>query len=287
MLKKFTAKIFIGYLFILLLSQLFSGCMSFRMSDNDLKKYFVGHGIPKQHRIQILGKAINYAEIGNDSLPVAFFVHGSPGSWSAFAGFMKDSALLQKVKIVSVDRIGFGYSDFGKGEKSLAKQVAYLKPIVAQYKAHGKKIILIGHSLGGPLIARMAIDYPELIDNLVFVAGSIDPALEPSTWYRYILDFVGVRYLVPKSFRASNDEIIYLKQELEAMLPLWQSIRQPCIVIQGAKDILVDPQNAAFAKRMLTNAESVEIWIKDDMNHFVPWSNPELINKAILKSIER
>ncbi|MBA4851805.1 alpha/beta fold hydrolase [Emticicia sp. BO119] len=287
MLRRFTAKIFIGYLCILLLAQLFSGCMSFRMNDEDLNEYFAGHTIPKQHTIRVSDKNINYAEIGNDSLPVAFFVHGSPGSWSAFADFMKDSILLQKVKMVSVDRIGFGYSDFGHAEKSLAKQAAYLKPIVARYKAQGKKIILIGHSLGGPVIARMAIDYPELIDNLVFVAGSIDPTLEPSRWYRYILDFAGVRYMIPKSFRASNYEILCLKEELEEMLPLWQNIKQPCIVIQGNKDVLVHPQNAAFAKRMLVNAESVEMWLKDDMNHFVPWSNPELINQAILKSIER
>ena len=252
-----------------------------------MKEYFAGHTIPQEYRIHVLDKDINYVENGKDSLPVAFFVHGSPGSWSAFAGFMKDSVLLQKVKMVSVDRIGFGYSDFGHGEKSLAKQVAYLKPIVSKYKAQGKKIILIGHSLGGPIIAKMAIDYPELVDNLIFVAGSIDPTLEPTRWYRYIMDFVGVRYIIPKSFRASNDEILYLKEELEEMIPQWQLIRQPCIVIQGNKDVLVHPKNAAFAKRMLVNAESVEIWLKDDMNHFVPWSNPELINQAILKSIAR
>jgi pimeloyl-ACP methyl ester carboxylesterase len=54
-----------------------------------------------------------------------------------------------------------------------------LKPIVAKQRQNGKQVILVGHSLGGPLIARMTMDYPELIDGLVFVAGSVAPKLEP------------------------------------------------------------------------------------------------------------
>ncbi len=286
MLKKTTKRLLISYLAILATAQLFSGCMTFRLSKAEIDEQFSGATYkPTEHRIKVLGREINYAEIGNDSLPVAFFVHGSPGSWSAFSGFMKDNDLLKKVKIVSVDRAGFGFSGLGNGEKSLAKQAAYLKPIVEKYKQTNKKLILIGHSLGGPMLARMAIDYPELIDNLIFVAPSIDPSLEPPRWYRYILDSVFIRYMIPRSFRASNLEILYLKEDLEIMLPLWKNIRQPTIVIQGKKDVLVHPDNAIFAQKMLINSPSVQIWLKGDMNHFVPWSNPELIKSAILKSL--
>ncbi len=237
---------------------------------------------PLQHQISVHGKTINYAEIGNNSLPVAFFVHGSPGSWSAFADFMKDTDLLKKVKIVSVDRIGFGYSEFGEGEKSLTKQAEYLLPIVQQYKKPGKKLILIGHSLGGPLIARMAMDYPMLIDNLVIVAGSISPYLEPNEkWFRIPLSFSAISVLLPKSFRASNLELLYLKPELIKMLPYWKNIQQPVTVIQGKKDVLVSPENAAFAKKMITNSRKLDFIILDDMNHFVPWSHPQLIVNAI------
>lgn len=286
MLKKTTKRLLISYLLVLAVAQLFSGCMTFRLSKADIDEQFKNTSIkPTEHRIKVLGREINYAEIGKDSLPVVFFVHGSPGSWSAFSGFMKDEDLLKKVKMVSVDRVGFGYSDLGNGEKSLEKQAAYLKPIFEKYKQKDKKLILVGHSLGGPMLARMAIDYPELIDNLIFVAPSIDPNLEPARWYRYILDSVFIRYIIPRSFRASNLEILYLKEDLEAMLPFWKNIHQPTIVIQGKKDVLVHPDNAKFAQKMLINAQSVQIWLKDDMNHFVPWSNPELIKEAILKSL--
>ena len=286
-LNKYLKTITVAYFFLIMLSYFFSSCFSFRLSQKQIDAAFQKLAIkPIQHQVIVNGKTINYAEAGYDSLPVAFFVHGSPGSWSAFIDFMKDTSLLKKVKIVAVDRIGFGYSQFGEGEKSLAKQSAYLKPIVQRFKKGNNKMILIGHSLGGPLIAKMAMDYPELIDNLVIVAGSISPYLEPNEkWFRIPLNFLPVNLLIPKSFRASNTELLYLKPELIKMLPYWKNIRQPVTVIQGNKDVLVNPKNAAFAKEMLINSRKVNLVIVDDMNHFIPWSHPHLIKNAIYSAL--
>ena len=66
---------------------------------------------------------------------------------------------------------------------------------------------------------------------------------------------------------------------------MWAEIRCPVIVIQGKKDSLVPAANADFAKKMLVNAP-VEFIFKDDMDHFVPWSNPELIQEAIVTLID-
>ena len=65
------------------------------------------------------------------------------------------------------------------------------------------------------------------------------------------------------------------------MLPYWKNITQPVTVIQGMKDVLVRPENAAFAKEMLINSKKLDFIIVDDMNHFVPWSHPQLITNAI------
>ncbi len=287
MLLKLSKRLLIGYVILFIISQILSSCLTFKTSQKDIDKAFVGYKMkPVQHQIKVDDVTMNYAEIGSDTLPVAFFVHGSPGSWSGFMDFMKDTFLLKKVKMVSVDRIGFGESDYGCAEESLVRQAEYLRPIVLKYKKLGKKIILIGHSLGGPMIARMAMDYPELVDNLIIVAGSIAPNLEPNEkWFRIPMDFMPIRVLIPASFRASNHEILYLKPELEKMLPLWKNIRQPVIVIQGGKDFLVNPKNADCAEKMLVNAKSLKIVRIDTMNHFVPWSHPQLIKKAILENL--
>jgi pimeloyl-ACP methyl ester carboxylesterase len=255
------------------------------MSKSEIDTYFKDKEKKGTIRQYAVGKrTLNYLVTGDANKPLIVFIHGSPGSLSAFIDFMADTALLKRAQLITVDRPGFGASDFGYAEPSLSKQANLLKPILEAYK-EARPIILVGHSLGGPLIARMAIDYPELIDGLIMVAPSIAPELEPYEWFRAPLATPFLKWLLPRSIRASNDEIYNLKPELEEMIPLWETIDTPTIVIQGSKDSLVDPKNADFAKKMLVNA-TVQIELIDGMDHFVPWTNPELIRKAALNLLD-
>jgi pimeloyl-ACP methyl ester carboxylesterase len=170
-------------------------------------------------------------------------------------------------------------------EPSLTKQAELLKPVLKGNK-HNRPVILVGHSLGGPLIAKMAIDYPELVDGLIFVAASVDPNLEPNeTWFRAPLATPFLKWILPRSFRASNDEIYKLKPELEQLVPEWSEIKVPAIVIQGTKDSFVPAANADFANRMLIHS-SVQIQLIEGVDHFIPWSHPELIRNAILELLQ-
>jgi pimeloyl-ACP methyl ester carboxylesterase len=268
---------------------LMDSCMQFRMSKTEIDSYFAKKEKKGSLHTYPVGKnrIINYLKVGDENLPLVVFVHGSPGSLSAFIDFMADTALLKRAQLITVDRPGFGASDFGYAEPSLEKQAAYLRPILEENKNH-RPIILVGHSLGGPLIARMAMDYEPLIDGLVIVAGSIDPDLEPNeTWFRAPLATPFLKWILPRSFRASNDELYKLKPELIKMVPLWTSISCRVIVIQGKKDSLVPAANADFAKKMLSHASSLEFTLNDNMDHFVPWSNPELIRAAVVKLLDQ
>jgi len=274
-----TVVCFTGLLFLM------DSCMQFRMSKSEVDDFFKNKMYPASEYSYYVGRQkINYIIAGNDSLPLVVFIHGSPGSLSAFIDFMDDTVLLEKTRMVSVDRPGFGASNFGYAEPSLEKQSAELKPILEKHK-NGKPVYLIGHSLGGPLIARMAVDYPELVDGLIFVAGSVDPELEPNEWFRAPLATPFLKWMLPRSLRASNDEIYQLKPQLEAMIPLWSKITCKSIFIQGDHDELVPKENAEFAKKMLTNAP-FEMVMYPGMNHFVPWTHPFLIENAILYMAE-
>ncbi len=256
------------------------------MSEKELHKFFTKRNIAgSTHSYNVGFRTMHYAEAGDESKPLIVFVHGSPGSLSAFIDFLSDTVLLREALLISADRPGFGYSNFGLAEPSLKKQGEALRPILDKYK-NSRPIILVGHSLGGPVIAQMAMDFPELVDGLIIVAGSIDPDLEPNeSWFRAPLATPFLSWILPRAFRASNDEIYHTKQELQRMLPFWKTITCPVIVIQGGKDVLVSPRNADFAKKMMVNAH-VELTLVPDMNHFVPWSNPELIRDAILKMVK-
>ncbi len=276
-------------IFILLIGIMisFHSCVTFRISPKEVDAFFKKNNVAgSQHSYKVGFRELHYVKAGDASKPLVLFLHGSPGSLSAFIDFLVDSTLLTKALLITADRPGFGYSNFGNGESSLKKQSEILKPILEEYKMN-RPIILVGHSLAGALIGRMAADYPDLVDGLIIVAGSIDPDLEPNeTWFRAPLATPFLSWILPNSFRASNEEIYQLKPELQRMLPLWKEVKCPVILIQGKKDVLVAPENADFAKKMLVNAP-LDLVLIDDMDHFVPWSHPELINEAILSMIKK
>ena len=224
---------------------------------------------------------IQYTHIGDQSLPLIIFVHGSPGSASAYLDYLKDQRLLQKAQLIAVDRPGFGNSNFGRTETGLDKQAKAFLPLLEKYNTGNT--ILVGHSFGGPVIAKMAMDFPNLVSGLVIVAGSIDPDLEPKTWWRKLLNWRIIRWLLPDALRVCNQEILPLEGELRKMLPFWKNITAPVTVIQGEADNLVPKGNADFAKKMLVNSEKVTIDIVKDGNHFILWSLQDRIVDAILK----
>jgi pimeloyl-ACP methyl ester carboxylesterase len=268
---------------ILLIVAFLPQCVSIRMSDKKVKAYFANR--PQKPTFGFVSNGrhrIHYAQIGADSLPTVLFVHGSPGSWDAFIDFFADSSLYNHAHLISADRPGFGKSELGEPEPSLQEQAAALAPLLGlgHKKSAGSKPILVGHSLGGPVIVRMAIDFADAVGGLVIVAGSVSPALEAQEWYRPILGSFPVRQWLPTELDVSNQEIWPLKGELEKMLPGWASIRVPVTIIQGDVDDLVPPGNAQFAKKMLVNAP-VEMQMIPKMNHFIPWSRPDLIHDAI------
>lgn len=272
--------ILITFIFMATAGLLHACFPSFRMSGKEIDSYFKRQNIEgTQHKYAIGGRVINYVNSGDATKPLVLFIHGSPGSLSAFIHFLGDPDLQDEALLVTTDRPGFGYSNFGLAEPSLKKQGLMLKPILDQYKDN-RPIILVGHSLAGPLIAQMAVDYPDQVDGLILVAGSIDPELEPYEWFRAPLATPFLSWLVPRAMRSSNEEIYQLKPQLEEMIPSWSRITCPVVVIHGRQDDMVPFGNVDFARKMLVNAK-VNYLLEDSMNHFVPWTHPHLITNAI------
>jgi len=169
---------------------------------------------------KIAGTTLQYGQLGSDAhLPVIVFVHGSPGSLAAYENYLKDSLLQQQAILIAVDRLGFGYSDFGKATSSLRLQAQLIATILEDFP--NTKKILVGHSMGGPVNSRLAMDYPHLVDGMVLVAPSISPALEPSNRWRKVLDFPLFRWITPSALRVCNQEIIPLKEELVQLYWKW------------------------------------------------------------------
>jgi pimeloyl-ACP methyl ester carboxylesterase len=227
------------------------------------------------------GRHIHYAVTGNDSLPTIFFIHGSPGSWNAFADYMKDSLLLKKFRMVSVDRPGFGYSNYGQAQH-LDVQSLWISPLFTILANH-RPMFLAGHSLGGPLIIKLGADNPGVFSGLVIISGSIDPAQEnPENWRPWLFK-TPLNYLVPGAMRPSNEELWYLKKDLIMLERDFSRIACPVYFIHGAMDTWVPPANVEYGKKLLVNAPLVEETLIPGANHFIPWTKFSEIRAILLK----
>ncbi len=260
--------------------------LKFRKNDKKQRRQLLEQGQQdvRFHTFKIGNQSMHYTITGSDTLPLVLFVHGAPGSSSQMLDYLADTTLTKRAQVATVDRPGYGYSGFGTAEPSLEKQALALKPILE--KNGTGRAILVGHSFGGPVIARMAMDFPELTGGLILVAGSIDPELEPEYWWQKPLDWPVFRWMLPPAFRVSNQEILPLKGELTKMLPLWSKITCPVTVIQGTKDKLVDPGNAHFATIKLTKSSRLEIDTLENKDHFIMWTERNHITKKITEMLE-
>ncbi len=255
---------------LLLWLVLAQSCMKFRISDSEAKQKFKANNIQLfTETIEVDGFSMHYAKTGNDTFPTLFFVHGSPGSWDAFSVYLKDKDLLAKYRMVSVDRPGFGYSEFGNA-KNLDEQSKLISPLL-KILNNKKPIYAVGHSLGGPMAVKLDADNPGLFSGMVLLAASVDPAAENPEKWRPVLYKTPLKYFIPGAFRPSNEELWYLKKDLKDLAHDFSKVTCPVWIIHGDKDKFVPVSNADYANKMLVNAKSVEIKILKGALHFIPW----------------
>lgn len=237
---------------------------------------------PVEHQYRIDDRTIHYWQIDGGPARI-LFVHGTPGDWKAWAHYLGDPELQKRATLIAVDRPGFGASDPGRVAPLMADQARLLAPLL---DGPGAPTVIVGHSLGGPIAAELAMRYPALVRGAVLVAPSIDPDTEQPRWYNVAMTYWPVRVLAPKEFAWSNDEIMGLVDELKKQTARWAELRMPVTVVQGAKDELVDPKTADYAEKRLPKPNG-KVVVVPDQGHFVLWKRPDLVTREIIDVLDR
>lgn len=259
-----------------------AGCMKFRMSDKKAYNLFKSKDVPlKIYDTVIEDRNLHFAIAGKDSLPLLVIIHGSPGSWSNYQEYIFDKDLQQKFRIMSIDRPGFGFSDFGE-PMHLKEQCELMLRIIDGYQ-HGTDIYLAGHSIGGPVVAQMAAMSPGSFKKIVIISGSISPYLEKKEQWRYIMDNPILRRFLPGAFAPSNTEIIWFKKDLFQLEKELPAIRTDVIFIHGALDKWVPIGNVNYGMERMTNAASIQSDTIRDEGHLVPWRKFDEVKQLLLQ----
>lgn len=236
------------------------------------------------HTYKASDRTMRYFQGGKEGQPAVIFVHGSPGNWEAWEKYLTDSLLCQEARIIAVDRLGYGGSTPGIPVASLEEHAASLRPLVESLHAVGP-VILVGHSMGGPIIARAAMDYPTLVDGLLILAGSADPALEKVRGIQHFIKHKATRWLIPPDLDMSNRELLPHAEHLALMTPRWNSLAMPVTIMQGKKDALVPWKNAEYMQGLMQAHPPKMVWFEDE-NHFIPWTQQAAVRAEIMSLLQ-
>jgi pimeloyl-ACP methyl ester carboxylesterase len=121
------------------------------------------------------GLSLRSASVGSG--PTIVFVHGwtcDSSSWAAQVPAFKD-----KYRVVTLDLPGHGQSQSPQdGKFSVDLFARAVEAVRAEVGAD--RIVLVGHSMGAPVIRQYALLYPERVAGLVAVDGPLDLRAFPS-----------------------------------------------------------------------------------------------------------
>ena len=127
---------------------------------------------PGSRFAQLDGTRVHYEDAGPRGDSAVVFVHG----WTCDATFwrLQTPALRDRVRVVSVDLPGHGRSDKPEGRQYTMQSFARAVEAVMR-DAGVRQAVLVGHSMGVPVVREFYRLYPEKTRALVLVDGSLRP----------------------------------------------------------------------------------------------------------------
>lgn len=132
--------------------------------------------------LDVNGKRVHVIERGNKNGPVIVMIHGASANAYEFT-YTLSPRLEADYHILMIDRPGHGYSGRPSHAERLGVQAAQISGAIDAL-VPGRKVILVGHSFGGAVALRTALDYPDKIGGLVLLAPvTHDWGSDVSSWY--------------------------------------------------------------------------------------------------------
>lgn len=128
--------------------------------------------ISKQHppvgeRVSVNGADVHVLKQGEDG-PVVLMIHGASANAREFTWTLAPR-LADTHRVLMMDRPGHGHSERLEDAEQLGVQAAQAAGVL-EALAPGEKAVIVGHSFGGAVSLRLALDHPDLVAGLVLLA---------------------------------------------------------------------------------------------------------------------
>lgn len=132
-------------------------------------------------RVAFAGRSLHVLTAGETGPPV-LMIHGASANAHEFTATLAPR-LERDMRVLMADRPGHGYSDRLPNSDALATQAAAMAAVL-EAQAPGERAVIVGHSFGGAVALRLALDRPDLVSGLVLLAPvTHDWGTSSEAWY--------------------------------------------------------------------------------------------------------
>lgn len=118
--------------------------------------------------LQVNGSGMHVIARGPETAPPVLLIHGASANAREFTGTLAPR-LEEGFRVLMVDRPGHGWSARFTGAERLGAQAAQMAGVLEQL-APGQRAVIAGHSFGGAVALRVALDRPDLVAGLVLLS---------------------------------------------------------------------------------------------------------------------
>lgn len=234
------------------------------------------------HEVLVQGKPVTY-QVAGEGEPV-LLVHGLSGSMRWWGSTLPALAVLHRV--YGIDLPGFG--TLARSHQFVLEEAASW--LVAWLDAVGLQAVdLVGHSMGGHICLRVAVDYPNAVRHLVLAAPSGIPD-QRSIPVQLLDSLEGLRH-VPASFlsviaadavRAGPARLwqAFLDIVDDNILPHLERLTVPTLLIWGSQDRLVPLE---LGRQLRQHMPGSRLLVLPGVGHLPMVEAPEKFNPAVLR----
>jgi pimeloyl-ACP methyl ester carboxylesterase len=247
------------------------------------------------------GLEIRYESAGSGE-PALVFVHG----WSCDRSYWRAQVdhFAKSHRVIAIDLGGHGESALGRKDWTMA---AFGKDVQAAVEAAGpQKVVLVGHSMGGPVIAEAAQLMPERVVALVMVDffNEVDRRFGPKEREGFLAP---MRADFPQATRAFVRQEMFVPRsdpKLADRIAGDMASGPPSVAISAMEQLLQYDQGKALARTKvpvrLINADKwptdlaaarrhkpdIQLAVIPAVGHFLMMEDPEEFNRVLARSVQ-
>lgn len=266
----------------------------------------------RQAWVDVNGISTRFAEAGDPGAPPVVMLHGTGGHWETFAANL--GPFSKHFRCLALDAVGNGFSDKPDASYDIAFYIDHLLGFMEELGV--TRASFLGTSLGSWVAAKLALDHPERVDKLVFMAtaglmataenmerikAQRHQAVDDPSWpsikamfdhllaeeHSRIPDLVGLRqavYRLPEMKQAIDHILVLQEPDVRDrnLIPEddWRRITAPALVIASGKDYNEYQSTSRRVVDLMPNAQILEM---PHVKHWPHWEDPVTYNEAAIR----